>query len=141
MNLYNLYDLHKSPQSLHRYDDADMHVPVVFWDKYENDPAELKKRERAIATSAEYSYMYAADVLNGRFPPGEPVIATSARYSYWYATDVINDRFPLGEPAIATNAVYSYQYVRDVIKHRWPPGEPAIAKSAIYTQLYNNKFK
>ncbi len=90
--------------------DADAYVPAVFFHKYQDDPIELKKREDAIATSAEHSYYYAVSVIKRRWPPGEPVIATSAEYSYIHAREIVKGPWPLGEPAIMKNVGYSRLY-------------------------------
>ena len=71
----SLYDLHNKPKDLHRHDDADTNLVEIFWDKYENNPAELKKRELAISKSTEYSYYYAREIINGRFELGEDAIS------------------------------------------------------------------
>jgi hypothetical protein len=122
----NLYKFHQSPEDLHKHKEADESVVDMFWDKYKKNPKELKKREPAIAKSAVYSYYYAKNVLEGKFPLGEPAIAKSSEYSYWYARYVLEGKFPLGEPAIAKSATYSYYYAIDVLKGRFPLGEPAI---------------
>jgi hypothetical protein len=108
----NLYKFHKKPTELHRYQDADMYVLDVFWEKYYHidKSEELKKREKEIVKSAKYSYMYARKVLEKRFPLGEPAIAKNAEYSYYYAIGVLKGRFPLGESAIAKSAKYTYWY-------------------------------
>ena len=72
--------------------------------------------ENIISKSPKYSYMYARHILDGRFELGDPVIATNAHYSYWYANYVLNGRFELGEPAIAADPEYSYKYRRDIYK-------------------------
>jgi hypothetical protein len=137
----NLYNLHDKPKDLHRHDDADAHVVEAFWDKYENNPKELKKREPAIAKDAEYSYYYANVVLKGRFELGEPEIAKDSGYSYYYARDALKRRFELGEPGIAKDAEYSYYYARDVIKGRFELGELEIRKSKHYRDMYNKTIK
>ena len=91
---------------------------------------------RAISKSADFSYIYALNVLNGPFPMGEPAIAKDARYSSLYATDVLKKPFPLGEPEIATDAWNAYAYAKDVLKGPFPLGEPAIASHAYYAYLY-----
>ena len=71
------------------------------------------KQETIIATDSRYSYLYARDVIKGRWEPGEAIIAT---YSYWsrrYARDVIKGRFPLGESLIAKIGRWKY-YLNDV---------------------------
>lgn len=55
----NIYNFHTTPYILDGYASADLRNPVVFMDKYYDDPYELKLREKAIATSAIHSYNYA----------------------------------------------------------------------------------
>jgi hypothetical protein len=124
----NLYNYHSQPEDLHKHKEAEDSVVEVFWDKYKNNPKELKKREPAIAKSAEYSYYYAKNVIHGKFPLGEAAIAKDSYYSYYYARDVLKGRFPLGEPAIAKDAEYSYWYAKYVLKGEFPLGEPAIKR-------------
>ena len=93
--------------------------------------------EEAIAKSAEYSYGYASNVLEGkRFPLGEEAMAKDSRYSYRYARNILKGRFTKGEKAIARNAEYSYYYVFSILKRRFPEGEEAIAKDRIYSLYY-----
>jgi hypothetical protein len=141
----NLYKFHQSPEDLHKHKEAEDSVVDMFWDKYKNNPKELKKKEWAIAKSAEYSYLYARNILEGRFELGrfelgEPAIAKSAEYSYLYAADVLNGKFPLGEPAIAKSAKYSYYYAEDVLHGKFPLGEPEIAKKANLWKEYCEIF-
>lgn len=44
--MLNLYTLHSNPEILDHYDNIDMILPLVFWDKYKNNIPELKKREK-----------------------------------------------------------------------------------------------
>jgi hypothetical protein len=136
----NLYKFHQEPKDLHKHKEADESVIEVFWDKYKKNPKELKKREPAIAKSAKYSYLYARNILEGRFPLGEPDIAKDGEYSYYYAEDVLKGRFELGEPAIAKSAEYSYLYARDVLKGKFPLGEPAIKRDKKNWDDYCKKF-
>ncbi len=106
----NLYKYHDKPETIHGHDEIDTHVPEVVWGKYNDNPAELKKREDAIAKSARYSYDYAKDILKGPFPKGEAAIAKSAEYSWYYAHDILKGPFPKGEAAIAKDPVYAYRY-------------------------------
>jgi hypothetical protein len=73
----NLYDLHNEPASLDHHTEAYDQLPDIFWGKYKDKPAELKKREQYIAKSTEYSYLYTIQVLKGPFKAGEAVIAKS----------------------------------------------------------------
>jgi hypothetical protein len=136
----NLYKFHQSPEDLHKHDSKEDHVIELFWDKYADNPKELKKREAVIAKSAKYSYLYAIDVLHGKFLLGEPAIAKSADYSYWYARNVLKGKSPLGEPAIAKDVLYSYWYAKYVLKGRFKLGEPAIEKDENYWNDYRKRF-
>ena len=95
----NLYNFHSKPASLDHYGAITETNPDIFWEKHENNPGELKKREAAISKSTKYSYLYALDVLEGPFPAGEAEIAVDTLYAYWYATNVLNGPFPKGEEA------------------------------------------
>lgn len=108
--------------------------------------------EKALAEGSEQSYWYAHTFLGGRFHLGEPAIATSAEWSYKYANDIVkpgtfipgSSRFPLGEEAIASDARYSYLYALSVLRegdfvpgsYAFPPGEPAIATSGFHSYWY-----
>lgn len=66
------------------------------------------------------TFLYARDVLKGRWPEAEPLIARDPMCSYLYARDVIKGRFPEGEPAIEASVLYSDLYARGVLKGPWP---------------------
>jgi hypothetical protein len=132
----NLYKFHAEPHKLEHHETAQDRIVELFWDTYKNNPEELKKREKAIARSSYYSYVYAMYVLQGPFNLGEPAIAKNTKYSYWYAKCVLNGPFKLGEPAIAREADDSYYYARNVLNGPFKLGEPAIAKSSRYKQKY-----
>lgn len=86
-----LYDYHSDPMSLDNYSIANESVPELFWDKYKNNPVELKKKEAMIAKVAQYAYWYAIDILNGSFPAGEAAIAKDVYYSVLYSRSSAND--------------------------------------------------
>ena len=71
---------------------------------------QIKSVEPFIANSAEYSYWYARNYLDGHFYLGEPIISKSAYWSFYYATDIIKDRFYLGEPSIY-DSEYKIRYI------------------------------
>ena len=98
--MLNIYKYHTNPEIFSFYEKAMECIPDLFWEKYGHNPEELKKREGAIATSAEYSYRYANYVLKGRFELGEEIIATDVHYSYFYAYYVLKGRFELAEKTI-----------------------------------------
>ena len=74
----------------------------------------LPKAEAIIATSPEWSYKYAVNVLEARFEPGEEAIATDAYHSYCYARFILNGRFFKGEGAIALSDYWTL-YTQDVL--------------------------
>ena len=113
----NLYNLHTNPSDLAHHDVADTSVPVLFWDKYEKDHVELKRREAAIAKYPKYAYRYAMNILKGPFKAGEAVIAKDPRYAHLYARDVLKGPFKAGEAAIAKSRHYSGLYAENVLKH------------------------
>ena len=151
----NLYKYHTNPETITGFDQVMNSVPDLAWehivgtfedeDDYldaietgEIDLEELRKREHVWAKSAEYSYLYAKNVLSGeRFVKGEDAIATNAEYSYAYASYVLKGRFEKGEDAIATSALYSYAYAKHVLKgERVEKIEDAIATDAWYSYRY-----
>ena len=138
--MLNIYKYHTHPESLPLYEKAMECIPDLFWEKYKDNPEELKKRERAISMSAKYSYFYALNVLKTRFEAGEKSIATDAWCSYRYASDVLNGRFEAGEETIATDAWSSYFYARYLLKGRFEAGEKAILNSE-YKQNYLDFLK
>jgi hypothetical protein len=64
----------------------------------------------AIAGDSHFSYLYARDVLKGRFAEGEKAISQKADWSYLYALNILEGRFELGEKAISENSYYSQKY-------------------------------
>ena len=84
--------------------------------EYTSEHGEDKELEPIIAKSAEYSYMYADEVLSDEFKLGEKAIAKDSDYAYWYAKYILKDKFPLGEPAIAKDSYYSYLHALDILE-------------------------
>ena len=112
----NLYNLHSEPESLLYFGEATEMVAKLFWEKYKNNPAELRKREAAISFVAFYAYLYANYVLKGPFPKGEAAIATDAYSAYLYARDVLEGPFPKGEAVIAKDADHAQYYATVILK-------------------------
>jgi hypothetical protein len=81
---------------------------------------------------------YVLSVINAgrRAPFAEHIIAKSPENSYIYAKNMIKGRWEPGEAAILTNVFSSYCYVRDIIKGKWEPAESIISKSAQYSYCY-----
>ena len=134
----NLYKYHTNPESISGFDQATNRVPHLAWDHFRDKPKELRKREHLWAKSPMYSYLYAQEVIEEKFPQGEDAIATSAGHSYLYANDVLKgERVEKIEDAIATSAYYSYAYAIYVLKgERFEKGEDAIATDAGYSYDY-----
>ena len=78
----NLYNLHSKPESLNFYEKVTETNPDFFWEKYINNPEELKKREKHIAKSPKHAYYYAQSILKGPFPLGEEAIAKDVVSAY-----------------------------------------------------------
>ena len=110
--------------------------PELAWEKYADNPEELKKREHLWVTNPVYAYRYARHVLKEPFPLGEAAIASSPEYAYAYARWVLKKPFPLGEKAIASHPDYAYLYALDVLKKPFPLGEAAIASHPDYAYRY-----
>jgi hypothetical protein len=66
--------------------------------------------EQIITTNSYYSYMYAENVIKGRFEEGETTIANDSTYSYLYARSVIKKPFHLCHPEIF-NSKYKNHYI------------------------------
>ena len=66
----NLYNFHNTPESLYQYETVYETNPLFFWEKYKNNPEELRKREKYLAKDARCAYYYARDVLKGAIPRG-----------------------------------------------------------------------
>ena len=97
----NLYKLHSEPAPLDFYEKVTETNPDFFWEKYKNKPEELKKREKYIAKSTKYAYMYAKYILKGPFPLGEAAIAKDAMYAKLYARDIFKKDFYFNGKLIA----------------------------------------
>ncbi len=80
----------------------------------------IPELEPIISKDAYWSYLYAKDVIKGRWKQAEPVISQNAQCSYYYAKDVIEGRWELAEPAISKNAHHSCRYAKFVIKGKLP---------------------
>lgn len=58
--------------------------------------------------------------------------------AYWYARDVIQGRWPEGEPTIASTPMWAYMYAKNVIGGRWPEAEEAISQDPTVACLYTD---
>ena len=74
----------------------------------------MSTKEKDALKSAEYSYVYARDILKGRFKKGEDAIIKSACYSYRQARYVLKRRFERGEDTISKNDRNSKLYKKHI---------------------------
>lgn len=92
--------------------------------------------EPAIATSGEYSFLYALNVLKKPFKKGELAIAESPYTSLHYAKLVLEGSFPEAEHVISKYPDTSYIYAKEVLKAPFLKGEPAIATDPEFSYSY-----
>ena len=76
--------------------------------------SEQELSEQEALKSAKSSYLYALNILKGRFEKGEDVISKDAYYSYCYARDVLKGRFEKGEDVISKSDEYSKLYKKNI---------------------------
>jgi len=91
-------------------------------DIYENEKLFILKAipKEEIINSPEMSYFYARNILDGRFPEGEPAIMTDFHYLFHYAYNVIQGRWPEAEPIVLKDFRNAFEYAQHIIKGRWP---------------------
>jgi len=118
-------------------------TPQEAYCKAKNLGLRIPKLEPTIIQDAEYSYLYARDIIKGRWELAEPIISKDAFYSYRYATDVIKDRFIIAEPTISKDAQYSYYYAKYVIEGKLPDfmHNQMILENNEYTRKYIEYIK
>ena len=134
----DLYNFHTNPESLNHYNVINDTIPEYFWEKYKNNKEELKKREKYIAKSSDYSFKYAKKTSRP-FPAGEEAISKAPSYAFEYAKFILKAPFGKGEEAIGSIAVYAFEYARDILKGPFPKGEDAIAKvEYLATKLFTS---
>ena len=97
--------------------------------------------EAVIATHPTFAARYAADVIKGRWPEAEATIALDAEQAFNYAQDVVKGRFELGEPAISTNPNIAYRYALDFVKGRWEMCEPVLKTDNLLFKSYEKFWK
>jgi len=99
----------------------------------------FKKEEKVIVSDPRGAFLYARDVIEGRWPMGEKAMASDPWAAYHYARGVIKGRWPEAEKVIVSDPEAAYRYASNVIKGRWPEGEKAIASNS-WTQSEYKKF-
>ena len=79
---------------------------------------ETKKQNclNIIKKDPEHVYLYARDIIKGRFPEAEEYIKKDPQYAYYYATNIIKGRFLEAEEYIKKHPKYAYEYAKYIIK-------------------------
>jgi len=70
----------------------------------------FKMQEAEIAEDPEQAYLYARDVIEGRFPEAEPMLSKDPYWAYYYAENVIKGRWPEAESVIGKDPELAYDY-------------------------------
>jgi hypothetical protein len=79
-----------------------------------------KTLEGVVGLNGELAYLYALEVVKGRFRKGEESIALCPELAVKYAIFVLRGRFEEAEETIASNPELCYQYFKRVVKKRLP---------------------
>ena len=150
----NLYRLHSKPETLDFYKQRIDVAPLAFEEArfiQRQDPKTLKydkqnsrnykHLEPALATSAEFAYKYAHDILNWRFEAGEDAIMKNARFAYRYAYYVMDERWEEAEQYIMKDGLVAVEYAEDLLDGMlWPAAEKYIMKDAEAAYFYSVYF-
>jgi len=83
----------------------------------------MDAKDRALNTETLVYFRTKHPVLKKLFKMKEAEISKTPEWTYSYARDVIEGRWPMGEPVILKDPHWVYWYVRDVIKGRWSEAE------------------
>ena len=138
--MLNLYKYHTKPEKLDQYENRLTIVPELAYKYAVETNQRFEAGERAIMKDPYYAYLYALNIIEGRWREAEPYIMKDPDYAIQYARDIIKGRWPEAEPYIMNNPYYAYWYARDIIKGRWPEAEPYIMKTNFYWDNYKNRF-
>lgn len=79
-----------------------------------------RELENVIAMNGETAFLYALQVINGRFRKGEKSIARRPDIALKYAKFVLADRFREGEKGISSNPELCYEYFKHVVQDKLP---------------------
>jgi len=77
----------------------------------------------SILTNPFSAYIYARDVIGGRWFEAEDVIITDPMAAYSYARDILDGRWQKAEPVIMKDPMVAKFYARNVIKGTWSEAE------------------
>lgn len=94
-----------------------------------------KGEESIIRSDCGILRKYVEHVIKGPFPEGEHALAQDESDAYWYAGSVLKGSFPEGEETIATSSTHSLLYACYVIQDRFPLGEKFLCRTMIVGSL------
>lgn len=94
-----------------------------------------------IKLDTDYAFIYAADIMERRWPEAEELHKHDPEFACAYARDVIQGRWVEVEEVIIQYPAYVYYYARDVMKARWPEAEDSIKQNSVYWTMYKENFK
>lgn len=69
-------------------------TPQQAFEKCRNNNKRDKRLESIIIKSAKFSWLYAANLIQGRWIEAEDVISTDPFFAYYYAQDIIKGKLP-----------------------------------------------
>lgn len=116
--------------NIYKYFDDPLSLPVTDTQK-----------QKAISSGDIVKMMQLVyDTGNRRFPEAEPYIMKDPGVVYIYAKNIIKGRWQEAEPDIITNPFGAYMYAREIIKGRWEEAEPYIKQSKHWWKKYSDTF-
>jgi hypothetical protein len=95
-----------------------------------------REKEKAIASEANYSRLYAKNFLKAPFPAGEKAIKENALVAFLYCKEVIGQRWYDAEDVIKKNPHAAYRYSLELIGGRWEEAESYISRSPTWAGAY-----
>lgn len=111
--MLNLYQIYNKPEKLDYYFDYGESIKHLIGRNYNQNFYPII---HIIKKSTKWSFMYARDIIKGRWISGEEAIAKSSYYSYFYAKEIVKGRWSEGERAIMANNTHWHWYIDDVLK-------------------------
>lgn len=111
-----------------------MNIKEIYKKAFDQELSRSEKK--IIASDAEYSVLYAKNIIKGPFVEGEESIKRNISCAYFYCKDVIKQRWYEVEEEIKKDAFCAYSYATQVIKDRWPEAEKSIKKNPKWACAY-----
>lgn len=114
-------------------------TPKEAYDSIISTGIRTREKEKAIASDANYSHLYAKEFLKAPFPAGEESIKKDAFNAFLYCKEIIKQRWYDAEDSIKKNPHAAYRYSLEIIGGRWQEAEKHIMKSATWAGAYAEK--